>query len=234
MYVAAVTLAFSCCIAARADAQWHVAAFGGAAHTRPAQIRVEQPDRVTSLRFDDVAFDDKSFESPIYYGYRVLRVVSPGHGLFIGAELIHAKVYADGSHVVGRGTYRGLATNAIPFADVVQHFALSHGLNFVLADVGVRRRFSDRLTAHLIGGLGPMVPHVEVQVDGVGHEGYQLAGVGVQGAAGVEIGVWRRVSVLTEYKWSHAPVRLSLDSGHAELTATSHHFAIGVSAGLGR
>jgi lipid A oxidase len=234
MYLAVLTLALWCGIAARADAQWHVAAFGGGVHTRPAQIRVDQPDRSTSLRFDDVSFDDKSFESPIYYGYRVLRVVSAAHGLFIGAELIHAKVYADGSHVVGRGTYRGLGTNAIPFADVVQHFALSHGLNFVLADVGVRRRFSNRLTGNLIGGVGSMVPHVEVQVDGVPHEGYQLAGVGVQGAAGVEIGVWRRVSVLAEYKWSHAPVRLSLDTGHAELIASSHHLAVGVSAGFGR
>lgn len=72
------------CWAVPADAEWIVSAYGGAAFTRPADVRIEQPDRGTSLQFDRVPFDHRSFEAPIYYGSRVARAIPRARGLFIG------------------------------------------------------------------------------------------------------------------------------------------------------
>ena len=217
-------------ITAPADAQWIVSVYGGAAFTRPAAIRIEQPAQSTSLAFEHIPFDDRSFESPIYYGYRVMRAMPRAPALFVGGEFIHAKAYADGTRASAAGVHRGAAVQGIPFSAVVQRFAMSHGLNFVLANAGIRRAVCDRVTATATVGAGPVVPHAEVQIDGVLSEGYQVGGTGVQGAAGAELRVWRRVSLLAEYKWTRAAVRLTLNDGRLKLTASSHHLAAGLSA----
>jgi hypothetical protein len=193
-------------------------------------VRIEQAERGTSLRFDRIRFAGRSFEAPIYYGYRIARAIPRTRGLFVGGELIHAKAYADGSGVSGAGAYEGAAVQALPFPAVVQRLAMSHGLNFLLANVGVRRPLGNCVTGTATVGAGPMVPHVEVQLDGITRETYQLAGIGMQAAVGAEVRTWRRLSVLTEYKWTRAAVRLALDPGRAELTASSHHLAVGLSA----
>ena len=116
-------------------------------------------------------------------------------------------------------------------SDIVQQFAMSHGLNFLFADIGVRRHVSRRVTAALIAGAGPVLPHVETEVDGLAHEGYQIAGTGVQVAVGAEVRISRRLSVLTEYKWTRAVMRVSVVGGHASLTPSSHHVVVGLAVG---
>jgi hypothetical protein len=208
LWLAVVAVVF----ATPAQAQWVVGAYGGAAHTRPADVRVDGPAGEAAERFEDVAFDHRSLESPIYYGYRASRVVAPRHGLFIGGEFIHAKAYAR------------------PFAPRVRRLAMSHGLNFVFANIGLRRPVSSRIHVNSFAGVGPMVPHVEADIDGVERERYQLAGVGVQAALGAEMRLWRGLGVMAEYKWTRAGLRLDIDPGRVDLTPTSHHLAIGVSA----
>ena len=215
---------------ARLDAQWIGSAYGGAAFTRPAEVRIEQPDRATSLRFARVPFAGRSLEPPVYYGYRVWRAVPRTRTLFAGAEFIHAKAFADGSRVSGTGQYRGIAVETIAFADVVQRLGMSHGLNFVLANGGLRRPLGGRVTGTITFGAGPLLPHAELQIDGAAIEGYELGGIGTQLAIGADVRVWRGLSVLTEYKWTRAAVRLTLDSGQLDLTATSHHLVAGLSA----
>lgn len=213
-----------------AQAQWVVSAYAGAAFTRPADLRIEQPERATSLQFDRVRFEGRSFESPIYYGYRFARVFPRAGGLVVSAELIHAKAYADGAGISGRGVHRGMPVEAIPFPFIVRRLAVSHGLNFVFANVGVRRTLGERITATVMAGSGPVVPHAEVVVNGDVREDYQAAGLGLQGAAGAEWRLWRRISLLTEYKWTRAAVRLDLDTGTAKMNLSSHHLAAGFSA----
>jgi hypothetical protein len=212
--VSGLTAILALSLAAPIDAQWIVAAYGGAVHTQPADVRLRQPDRSTDARLSRVRFESESFKAPVYYGYRIARVVSARRRVFLEAELIHAKAFAQD-------------------AKDVQRLAMSHGLNFVLVNVGVRRPLGARLSATARAGAGPMVPHVEAEIGGSRTDAYQLAGVGVQTALGAELKIWRRVSLLAEYKWTRAVMRLSLPAARASLAPTSHHVALGLAAAVG-
>ena len=103
----------------------------------------------------------------------------------IEAEWIHAKVYAEIDHPVqARGTLRGVPIDAtIPLSSIVNRLSMSHGLNFILANVSARHGFGpmDATGAHrLVGvvraGAGPTLPHAESQIDNVYFEQYKAAG----------------------------------------------------------
>jgi len=207
------------------------AAYGGNATTRPADIRIDDEQGGTALRFDRVPFKGRSFESPIYYGYRVAHALPRSRGrLFIGGEFIHAKAYGDVAGAAGAGVYHGRTVEAMPLASVMPRFAMSHGLNFVLANATLRQPIGGRITATATAGAGVVVPHVEAQFDGAVIDEYQLAGSGLQAAIGAELRVWRRLSVMTEYKWTRAAVRAQLHGADAALTTSTHHVAVGVAA----
>jgi opacity protein-like surface antigen len=225
------TILFMAC-AAPVRAQWIAAAYGGTVHTQPADIHID--DGPTTIVFPRVTFASRSFSSPIYYGYRFGRVISPRRGVFVEGELIHAKVYAEADGVTGSGVLNGTVAHDVPFASVVQRFAISHGLNFLLANAGIRHRIWNRATLTARAGAGPLIPHPEIAAGGIAHEGYQLSGVGIQGAAGVELRLWSGVSVIAEYKWTRAHPRVSFGEVHAELPTVSQHVAIGVSTAFGR
>ena len=213
-----------------------ISAYGGAARTSPAEVQVEQASLGTALRFPEVPFRGESFEPPIYYGYRLAARVPPSRWMHIEAELIHAKVFAEIADALpGTGYYRAAEAIAIPFGNVFEHFAMSHGLNFVLANWLLRTPLTTdrrwRLTARV--GAGPMIPHREVLMDGHREEGYQLAGVGAQAAAGIERTLWKNVSGLAEYKMTVSRVRVSVHQGTARLTTRAHHLAVGVGVALG-
>lgn len=55
------------------DAEWTLAAYAGAMHTIPGELRIEQPSRGTALSFPGVPFRSESWQPPIYYGYRIGR-----------------------------------------------------------------------------------------------------------------------------------------------------------------
>lgn len=222
--------AFGLLPVASADAQWVLSAYAGAMHTRAADVRIEQPDAGTELVFPEVSFDSESWRSPVYYGYRLARRVPGVRWLFVEGELIHGKVYARGNTARGAGTRRGQPVVGLPFPAVVQRFAISHGLNFVLVNAVARQPLpGGRATLTARAGAGPMLPHPEIEVEGVAREGYELAGPGLQAGGGIEFGLWRGVSLLAEYKWTRAHPRLSIDQGTASLVTRSHHLALGLS-----
>jgi hypothetical protein len=218
---------------ASADAQWLFAAYGGAAVTGSSDVQIEKPESDTALRFDDTPFEGRSFDAPVYYGYRAGRMISARRGLFVAAEFIHAKAYATVTQAYGSGVLRGAPVTQVPMSEIVGRFAMSHGLNFLLADIGIRRPLRPRVTATLIAGAGPMLPHVESEIDGIPHDGYELGGTGIQVAAGADVRVSRHVSLLAEYKWTRAMMRVTIAGGEASLSPTSHHLAVGVAAAIG-
>jgi hypothetical protein len=229
---AAILIPFILCgTAAAADGQWVVSAYGGAIHTVTADIELEQPGPGTALTFPDVPFRSESYDPPIYYGYRVSRNVPLQRRVFVEAELIHGKLFARGDLApAGAGQRNGVAVDAVPFSSVVQRFGMSHGLNFILFNVALRLPTQvERLTITARAGVGPMLPHRETQVDGETEEGYQWAGLGVQAGGGLELRIWRRVNVVTEYKRTHARPRVSVHAGTAVVSADSHHLALGLS-----
>ena len=77
-------------------------------------------------------------------------------------------------------------------------------------------------------GAGPTVPHAETTVDHVNLDRYEGGGPGVQGAAGVEVRVWRRLGVLGEYKYTRATPHIEVAGGEAMIPVRSHHLVTGL------
>ena len=217
-----------------AHAQVLVSAYGGAVHTRPAKVAVEQPAETTSLTFPDVPFRSESLEFPIYYGYRVAGRIPRTQLLFLEAELIHAKVFAQSAEAApGSGRRRGGDVTGVPFTSVFDQFGISHGMNFVLVNALLRKPIGSdgRWIATARAGAGAMVPHPEIVIAGEGDDeddSYQLGGAGAQVGAGLERAITRRLSASAEYKFTYSRLDLSVAAATVRLTTRSHHLAVGL------
>jgi opacity protein-like surface antigen len=210
-------------------ADWTAAAYIGAVHTRPAVVMITQPAELTTLTFPGVRFRSESFDSPLYYGYRIGRSVPGTRTLFIEAEFIHAKAFAESqTAAAGSGTRDGAAVRAVAFGDLIRRLAMSHGMNFILLNAAVRYPLGGRLGLTGRAGAGPMLPHGETQVRGVQRDGYEWGGLGIQAAVGVEVRVWQRALAIVEYKLTRADTEISIDKGKASCVASSHHLTFGV------
>ena len=219
-----------------AHAEWVAAGFLGGAATHRAALEIEQPVRRTALEIDNVMLAGRSLESPLYYGYRLMW--APGSQARLGVELefIHLKVYADTDAAVHmQGELRGQAIDGtLRLDEVVQRFAISHGLNLLLGNLVIRqplaREPSGTPRLLFVGrlGAGPTIPHVETTVEGTMQEQYQWGRVAAQAAAGLE---WRfapRLAALAECKLTATPQRVRIPDGTASATIVSHHIVAGV------
>ena len=83
-------------------------------------------------------------------------------------------------------------------------------------------------------GAGPTLPHAETTVGGERLEQYELAGLGLHAAAGLDVRLHRRVSALVEYKCTYARPALTIAGGTARSTALTHQVAAGLAIGLSR
>lgn len=220
---------------ARAD--WVASAFLGHPWTRSSTVVLALPDRQTTIQIDGVEYRGESFRSPQYYGYRITWIPDARRWLGIEAEVIHAKVFAQAGRVVRiRGMLRGTAVDAsLPMSTVVQRLAMSHGLNFIFANVALRRELGpvdsqgmSRLVAVVRAGAGPTVPHAESTVDHVNLDHYESGGLGAQVAGGLEMTLWRGLGVIGEYKFTWATPRIDVAGGQATVPARSHHLVGGL------
>jgi len=222
---------------AHARAEWIVSAFGGVAHTQSSTMDLSLPSPGTHLTLTDVEYRGESFQSPQYYGVRGTWIPK-GHRWFgIEGEWIHAKVYADVErNVHALGTLRGVPIDAtIPLSSIVNRVSMSHGLNFILANVSARHGFGpmDATGAHrLVGvvraGAGPTLPHAESQIDNVYFEQYEGGGLGVQIGGGIEFSFWRGLGAIGEYKFTWASPDIDVAGGQATIPSRTHHFAFGI------
>ena len=216
-------------------AEIYIAAFAGAARTRPATVTLVQSDPASRLTLRNVPFGGRSFESPIYYGYRAGYYLTRHFG--VEAEFIHLKIYADLSEPVSiEGNNAGVAVREqAPMSQYAQQFEVSHGLNMVLVNAIARRSLAgssepSQARLALVGrlGAGPTIPHPEVIVRGVGSGSYQSGPVAVQAAAGLEGLVWRGLRALLEYKFTFTPTSFSIPDGKASLHVHSQHLITGL------
>src|SRR5215217_2299839 len=76
-----------------AQGDWVFGAFLGVAATADASLRIEQPAVGTNVIARNVSFAGRAFESPLYYGYRMMWAGPRRHRVGVEAELIHLKVY---------------------------------------------------------------------------------------------------------------------------------------------
>jgi hypothetical protein len=231
-----VTIAGAFCPAsARAD--WLLSGFLGHAQTQSSNIDLTLASQSTQLRLEDVDYRGESFRSPHYYGVRATWTPEAHRWLGIEGEWIHAKVYAEADrrvHVVG--TLRGAPIDAVvPLSSIAQRLSMSHGLNFILANVSARRAFgptkadgSPRVVGVVRGGVGPTMPHAESQLDNAYVEQYEGGGIGTQIGGGIELALWRHIGALGEYKFTWASPEIDVAGGQAKIPSRSHHFVFGL------
>jgi lipid A oxidase len=198
---------------ATAYAEWTLGAFVGTAWTRPSTLTVDRPASGAPTKIDGVTFDSRSFETPLYYGYRAgwFRERS---GIGAEGELIHLKVYA-------RPATLGAS---------VRRFSISHGLNLLLANAVVRRPLPShhRAYATVRLGAGVTIPHAESEIGGVTQGQYEWGSLALQAAIGTEVRVARRVRVLAEYKLTTSAPTVSVAGGTIQARYLSQHLAAGL------
>ena len=222
-----------------ASAEWSVAGFLGAAHTQESSIRLIQPPDSTDVKVSPIVYRAASFEPPIYYGYRI--GCFPGwRWVGVEGEFIHLKVIADTSRpALFAGTLKGAAVSETqPIAAAMERFSITHGVNLVLVNAVVRHRVGRDdapprwfMTGRV--GMGASVPHVESTIAGASLEHYERGAFSVQGAAGVELRLARRVYLAGEYKLTRTVQDVSVVNGSVNTPLTTHHFVTGIVAHLG-
>jgi hypothetical protein len=114
-----------------------MAAYLGSAHTLASPVAISQPTLMTSLIFEGVRFEGRSFDPPLYYGGRGGYFMQSRPFLGIEAEFIHLKVFsnpAQQAHVTG--VHKGTPVDSeLPLGEIVQRYSISHGVNLVLFNI---------------------------------------------------------------------------------------------------
>ena len=223
---------------ARAD--WTFGAFIGGALTRASSIHLAQNQPHTDLVLSPVHYRSESFDAPIYYGYRA--GVFPRSGwLGVEGEFIHLKVIADTTRMTSvTGVLNGRpVSEPRPLEDVVQRFAITHGVNLVLANVVARymraaaRPSVSRLILSGRFGVGASIPHAESTIADVSREQYEWGALSLQGAGGVEFRLTKRLYLTGEYKFTRTVQEVSVVNGTVRTPLRTHHLVAGVSGHFG-
>jgi len=217
---------------------WVIAAYLGGAHTASSSLKISQPDLGNEIRFNDVRLDGRSFDPPLYYGFRAGYFLARSRAIGVEAEFIHLKVFSDPrQRVQASGRRHGQTINLeLPLGQIVQQYSISHGVNLLLFNLAGRYRVrdgADRSASRFILsgrlGAGPTLPHTESAVDGRQQEQYELGRLGWQLAGGAEIRLWRGLYALGEYKFTRTRQRGKIFSGRAESLLRSHQGVFGLS-----
>jgi hypothetical protein len=222
-----------CCVCGGASGEWVVAGYLGAAQTHDTTVFIEQPG--ISLRFEDLPFSGRSFQSPVYYGYRAGAFITRRFGL--EGEFVHLKVYGELDEpvgITGRVQRRQIAEVA-PMRAYADQFEVSHGLNLVFGNLVFRQPVLDAepsgqgtLVVVVRAGAGFTVPRPSTTILGAASGQYELGPVAIQAAAGMEVRIWRGLHVVGEYKFTYTPSRFSVAAGEAEMQVRSHHVIAGL------
>jgi opacity protein-like surface antigen len=235
------TLAFVIACHLPTGAEWTASFYGGEAWTQDSDIQIRQPSVGTDLSFRRVHWDDQSFEGPIYYGVRLGYFFNSFPLLGLEGEFIHLKAIAETERTVSvSGTLHGIPVRAeVPMEEIVQHFEVSHGVNFALLNVVGRLGLIGRSEANPVGtvrlvarvGVGPTIPHPESVIKGEGLSHYQSNGVGFGVGIGCEASFSRHVFGFVEYKRTYVDAEVDVPHGTAFTSFESNHviFGLGVS-----
>src|SRR6266566_5956267 len=138
-----------------AQAELVASLYGGMALTENNDLRLKQSGG-TDLTFHDVSYEGKDFKFPLYYGGRLtyFPVQIPHWGF--GLEFFHAKLYLNTDetvHVTGSRVDAPVDDHE-SVSDTIDAFNISHGLNFLTADV-IYRWFLGRRGEDFLGRFQP-------------------------------------------------------------------------------
>jgi len=229
--------------AAPAHAEAFVDIYTGKSYTRDADVRIRQKGLGNDFRVEDVAFDDDSFRDPPYYGGRVGYFFERYPWLGVAIDFVHFKMSADTSETKHfTGTLGGAPLDArLPMNTIVHRFDITHGVNYVTVNGLVRHslltdaeRFPHgRIQLFAGAGLGPVVTHAENTIQNVHNQGsYEVAGLGVQGFAGVRTMLFKYVGVFAQYRFTRSDLDVRVPSGRGKVEEISHHVVGGLTFSL--
>jgi lipid A oxidase len=216
--------------------------FTGASDTSRADVHVKQSKAGNDFTIHSLSFGDKSFEDPPYYGLRLGYFFEAVPWLGVSLEFFHFKILGETSEPRDiSGTRAGAPISTTARVDsVVQRFNITHGVNYLMADVMVRHGLwkepedypAGRVQLYAGAGVGPVIAHAETTIEGVKREpGYEVGGVGVQGFAGVRVLVFKYLGLFAEGKITHSSLTVGVArGGEARLDETSRHIVVGLTA----
>ncbi|MEL7177502.1 MAG: outer membrane beta-barrel protein [Pseudomonadota bacterium] len=144
-----------------------------------------------------VAWEGRSGEAPLYYGFRYTNWQTENWGW--GVELNHAKVYADDDALDDNDF------DSLEFTD---------GLNLLTLNGMYRwKNQGSPWTPYVGAGIGLSIPHVDVDVGDNKTFEYQLTGFAVVAMAGVSYDINDTWAVFGEYKGSFSSNTAELEGG---------------------
>lgn len=199
---------------ASADDKWTVSAYLG--NQSALDSNVSGRDETGTPFSFDASWVGRSFEGPIYYGFRVMRDIRPG-GWSLGTEFTHAKVYASDATLARSGF------SSLEFSD---------GINILTVNAQKDVPLAERWTGYGGLGLGVSVPHVEVTTpSGARTFNYQLAGPAARWYVGASYAMTHSTSVFVEYNGTYSTNDVRL-SGGGSLETNIQTNAINVGLGF--
>ncbi|HUU29515.1 MAG TPA: hypothetical protein VM123_17060 [archaeon] len=218
--------------------EWRFEIFGGKFFPGSSDLSINRPSRGDNFTYHGIKWADRSFDSPIYYGYRIAKFFGSQRKSGFELEFIHAKIYSDPE---SRLKVTGILDNQ-PLEGVrrlgeqIQLFDISHGLNLLLFNFTRREAWWKKEPFDPVGsyvvfraGLGPCICHTESVIEGRFREQYEFGGLGFQISAGAVMPLKRRFYIPLEYKFTQAWLRdLEVDKGVAGMDLGGSHLILGV------
>lgn len=221
-----------------AQAELFLSGYLGACSTHDSDVELNRPGG-TDLTFSDVSWDDKSFESPLYYGLRVGYWFKNHPNWGTAIDFTHAKMYSELEKVVSVSGTRGgePVSGQERLGDTFEVLEFTDGHNLLTLN-GMYRwmqlgkapdDYLNRLQPYVMAGLGIAIPHVEVTVEGDKTFELQTTGLAAQAGAGLDVDITRWFSLYAEYRLSYAQIDADLVGGGTLKTEPwTHHFTLGV------
>lgn len=218
-------------------AEYAVSLYGGLSNSFDSEVRLQQPEG-TNLSFQDVSWDGRSFENPVYWGLRFNYWPKTTSHWGLALDFTHAKIHAELDKMVSvSGSRNGNPVNATePLGDSFDELAFSHGHNLLTVN-GIYRWFLadanpdswlTRLRPYAGLGAGVAIPHVEVHAGGSVTDEYQIAGPVINGMAGLDYRLGKGFSIFGEYNLSYADINADLAGGGSLKTQVlTNHFNLG-------
>lgn len=222
-----------------ASAQWYFAGYLGGNHSFDATVSIRAPTQSLALDFRDVQFAAQANYPRRYYGWRIGKMFGKLKRLGLEFEHIHMKALGDVTRSYDVVVYPDTVLppgGAQPMSNVVQEYQMTHGLNFMFVNTVLRQPLggSDKISLMLRAGAGPTFPHAESTVFGQIRHEYQFGGFGLQGAAGVQVALPYRLSVVAEYKFTFTRPKIALAEGDGWMYAATQHFVAGMGVNITR
>lgn len=185
---------------------WRLEAALGAAHSLGSTLKVASAGML-ALELE-AEWDNRSFESPLYYGLRVAR--ADAHGAW-ALRFVHLKIFL-----------------AKPPPEI-ERFSVSHGYNLLTLERSFPVRGFD-----LVAGFGLVIAHPEVILrhqtarDADQGRGYSVTGPTGALALGRRLRLGERFALVPEIRFTLSRAHVPIADGEASVPNASLHVLVGL------